>query len=42
MSERLNDVAEIYRDNAAVMEVVEFIGAVSNRSVCQPKAENAA
>lgn len=42
MGERLNDVAEMYRDNAAVMEVVEFIGAVSNRSVCQPKAENAA
>jgi len=42
MVERLADVAEIYSDNVAVMEVVDFIGSASTRAVCQPRAEHAA
>ena len=42
MSERLQDVAEIFLDNQAVMEIVNFIRADSSRSICQPKMENAA
>lgn len=42
MAERLADVAEIYSDNAAVMEVVDFIGSDSTRAVCQPRSEHAA
>ncbi len=42
LSERLADVIEIYRDNEAVMDVVDFIGIDSTRAVCQPKSEHAA
>ncbi len=42
MAERLADVAEIYCDNVAVMEVVDFIGSDSTRAVCQPRSEHAA
>ena len=38
MSERLADAAGMYRDNSAVMEIVEFIQADSSRSICQPRA----
>lgn len=42
MSERLADVAEMFRDDAAVMEIVAFIQAVSSRAICQPQAKRAA
>ncbi len=42
MTERLEDVAELFMDNAAVMEIVNFIKADTSRSICQPIMENAA
>ena len=42
LSERVKDVAELFKENAAVMEIVEFISADSSRAICQPKTENAA
>ena len=42
LSERLADVAEMYRSNAVVMEIVEFIQADSSRAICQPRAGDAA
>ena len=42
MTERLEDVAELFTDNAAVMEIVNFIKADTSRSICQPIMENAA
>ena len=41
MSERLDDVIEMFRNNEAVMEIVEFIRVKSARPVCQPKSGNA-
>ena len=38
MAERIADVAELFPDNQAVMDVVAFIQADSSRSVCQPKS----
>ena len=38
MVERIADVAELFPDNEAVMDVVNFIQADSSRSVCQPKS----
>jgi UDP-N-acetylglucosamine acyltransferase len=40
MAERLNDVTDMYADNQAVMDIVEFIRADSTRSICQPRAEH--
>ena len=40
MAERLDDVSEMYRDNAAVMDIVGFIRSDSSRAICQPKAEH--
>ncbi len=37
LSERLEDVARIYADNAAVMDIVSFVRADSSRPVCQPR-----
>ncbi|MBM3572055.1 MAG: acyl-ACP--UDP-N-acetylglucosamine O-acyltransferase [Alphaproteobacteria bacterium] len=37
MSERLGDVAELFKSNEPVMQIVEFIGSDSSRSICQPK-----
>ncbi len=37
MAERLADVAQLFSDNEAVMEIVEFIQADSSRAVCKPK-----
>jgi len=37
MAERLEDVAQLFADNAAVMEVVSFIRADSPRALCQPR-----
>ncbi len=42
LTERLVDVAELFMDNAAVMEIVNFIKADSSRSICQPTMEDAA
>ncbi len=42
MAERLEDVAELFHDNDPVMEIVDFIRAESQRSICQPKLEDAA
>jgi UDP-N-acetylglucosamine acyltransferase len=42
LAERMADVAEMYGDHPAVMEIVEFISSDSSRAVCQPKAEQAA
>lgn len=36
LKERLDDVAEMYRDHEAVMEIVNFIRADANRSICLP------
>ena len=41
LSERIDDVAEMYSDNAAVMDIVAFMRADSARAICQPKAGNA-
>ncbi|MBF0166579.1 MAG: acyl-ACP--UDP-N-acetylglucosamine O-acyltransferase [Alphaproteobacteria bacterium] len=40
MAERLADVAELFKDVACVMEIVDFIRADSSRAVCQPNWEN--
>lgn len=42
LSERLEDVAEMFKGNAAVMEIVDFIQVDSSRSVCQPQSKRAA
>lgn len=36
LKERLEDVTEMYRDNEAVMEIVNFIRADASRSICLP------
>ena len=36
LKERLEDVAEMYRDNDAVMEIFDFIRADAHRSICLP------
>lgn len=42
MAERLEDVAEMYKDNNAVMDIVSFIRSDSSRAICQPKSEHGA
>ena len=42
MAERLEDVSELFRENEPVMEIVNFIGAQSQRAICQPHLEDAA
>lgn len=42
MAERLLDVAEMYKDNDAVMEIVDFLRSDSSRSFCQPRSEHGA
>lgn len=42
MAERLEDVSELFRSNEPVMEIVNFIGAQSQRAICQPHLEDAA
>lgn len=37
MQERLADVANLFKNNKAVMEIVAFIQADSGRAICQPK-----
>ena len=41
MGERLDDVAELFRDNEPVMEIVDFVRAENSRSICQPALDNA-
>ena len=40
MAERLVDVSEMYKENEAVMEIVDFIRGDSSRSICQPRTEH--
>jgi UDP-N-acetylglucosamine acyltransferase len=42
LAERLADVADMFKDHAAVMEIVHFIQADSSRAVCQPQTKRAA
>jgi len=42
MVERLDDVAEMYKDNSAVMDIVDFIRSDSSRAICQPNVEHGA
>ncbi len=42
LSERLADVADMYGDNQAVMEIVDFISSDSSRPVCLPRSGSAA
>lgn len=37
LAERLSDVAELFNSNGTVMDIIEFIRADSERSICQPK-----
>lgn len=37
MAERLDDVAEMYKDNEPVTEIIDFIKVDSSRAICQPK-----
>ncbi|MEG3617496.1 acyl-ACP--UDP-N-acetylglucosamine O-acyltransferase [Magnetovibrio sp. PR-2] len=41
LSERQKDVAEMFDGNEPVMDIIEFIGDDSSRSICQPKMEDA-
>lgn len=41
LSERIEDVAEMYSDSAAVMDIVAFMRADTTRAICQPTAGNA-
>ena len=40
LAERLQDVAEMYADNRAIMDIVEFIRSDTSCGICQPKAEH--
>lgn len=40
ISERLDDVAEMYNENQAVMDIVSFIREESNRAICQPRSSH--
>lgn len=42
MTERLEDVAELFPSNEPIMEIVNFIRTDSSRSICQPKQDDAA
>jgi len=42
MAERLDDVAEDFRNTEPVMEIVDFIRADSSRAICQPALDDAA
>lgn len=41
LSERVEDVESIYRDNEGVMDIVQFVRGSSQRAVCQPKVGQA-
>lgn len=42
LAERLADVAQLFHDNEPVMDIVGFMRADSQRSICQPALEDAA
>ena len=42
LQERIDDVAELFADNAVVMDIVVFMRADTSRAVCQPKTDRAA
>jgi UDP-N-acetylglucosamine acyltransferase len=37
MQERLSDVAELFHDTGAVIDIIDFIRTDSSRAICQPK-----
>jgi len=37
LAERLSDVSELFNSNQTVMDIIDFIRADSERSICQPK-----
>ena len=41
LSERMEDVSEMYSDNEPVMDIVAFIRKESTRAICQPRVANA-
>ncbi len=40
MAERLDDVANLFKDVGCVMEIVDFVRADSSRAICRPNWEN--
>ena len=40
ISERLEDVTEMYTESQAVMDIVSFIREESNRAICQPRSSH--
>ena len=40
LSERIDDVIDLYGENGTVMEIVEFIRTETSRAVLQPKSDN--
>ena len=38
LAERLEDVAELFKDHKAITDIVEFIRMDSSRAICQPKS----
>jgi len=40
ISERLEDVTEMYTESQAVMDIVSFIRGESNRAICQPRSSH--
>ena len=42
LSERIQDVAELFPDTEAVRDILDFITADSSRSICQPKLKDVA
>ncbi len=42
LSERLDDVAELFPTVEPIMEIVDFIRIESSRSICQPRLDDAA
>ena len=41
LAERIDDVAQMYADNDAVMDIVGFMRSDSTRAICQPQSGNA-
>jgi len=41
LQERIDDVAQLFADNAVVMDIVEFMRVDTSRAVCQPKIDRA-
>ena len=42
LSERMEDVTEMYSDNEPVMDIIAFIRKESTRAICQPRVANGA